>query len=303
MSDHPHEPRWTPPGDVGPDASGDDREDTVAFATEPTVRVPLDGPPPPPPPVLPPPPVASWPPPAMPPPPAGGGGWQPPPRPRGGAGWLVGVVAVVGVVLLLVGVGALVFVRGGVSSVERAEDIEFPEPDVDGENPVAPPADDVEAQARTILETINASEERMLAFQEVVFTSLDETGRLADPAAVAQEALETAEDLGGLLSDLEDLARAEGQRFDGLRSIRDTYGEHMVAWIRYVEEASGTPVIASPESPDAEPFWREIEVTGDEFVRAINRGLPDGLPQEVRDLAQFIVDRGFGGADPGGEVV
>jgi hypothetical protein len=315
MSD-PTEPRWTPPDDTGAATGGPEegtgREDTVRFATEETVRIRRSDPPPPPPP---PQATGGW---APPPAPTversyGTGGWQPPPRPSRRTGLVVAVVVGVLVLVTLFGMGAVFLARvvdsGPVVDAPVADATQVPAPDADvpgAPDPQSVPADDLEAQAAAVLETINASEERMLAYQEAVFEAIGDDGTVGDAAAaVGQEAQQAGNDLTALRSDLRALAGGQGAGFDGLRDIRDTYAAHMDAWIDYVDAIAGSPAMAAPDSTDAEPFWRDIELTGDDFVRAVETGLPDDLPGELDELARFIVERGFGGFGTGtsGDVV
>lgn len=321
MSDQSNWPGWTPPGDVAgddeqrapsdPPAHGE-RQDTVSFSTEATERIARTGGPPPPPP---PPPGAvrgpvdqgAWGPPPHPgsPPTYGAGDWQPPPRPRR-TGLVIGVIVGVLALVMLLGVGAVFVTRTVSDSGPRAA-----VPEEQGEVAPPPGAQDVPqgdlvAQAEAVLETINASEERMLAFQTSVFEAVGEDGTVDEgAAAIAQAAQDTGNDLTDLRSELRALAGGEAAGFDGLRDIRDTYAAHMDAWIEYVDAVAGSPTLAAPDSSDADGFWRDIESSGDDFVGAVASGLPDDLPQRLQDLADFIVERGFGGFDggSGGNVV
>lgn len=316
MSDQTNPPGWTPPGDaVGDDAwprRTDEHEGTVAFSTEQTERISRqDDPPPPPPPAAVDQPSGGWPPP---PPPGsdqtyGSGGWQPPPTPRR-TGLVVGIVLGVLVLVLLLGVGGLLLARttlGGDGGPVPAPGAEAPEaPEAEGRDDAPDVPDDLQAQSEAVLEAINASEERMIAFQEVVFNELGEDGNVGDGAApIAQAAQAAGDDLTELRSDLRSLAGGQDDGFDGLRNIRDAYAEHMDAWIDYLDEVAGSPALAAPESEEAAPLWREIEVTGDDFVSAVASGLPDDLPARLQDLADLIVERGFGGYGDGstGEVI
>lgn len=300
MSDQSNGPGWAPPGDAAGGVAPDPRIERGEQREQP---------PPPPPPSA----TGGW---APPPPPGsqptyGASGWQPPPPPRR-TGLVLGIVLGVLAVVTVLGVGAVVLVRGVDSGPTDgpAVDVEVrPTPDDgDGERPAPEdvPPDDLEAQGEAVLETINASEERMIAFQEVVLGGMSDDGSVGDAAAaIAEEAQDTGNDLTALRSDLRALAGGEGEQFDGLRDIRDTYATHMDAWIEYVDAVAGSPSIASPDSPDGEPFWREIERSGDDFVQAVTTGLPEDLSADLQDLARFIVERGFGGvgSGPPGEVV
>lgn len=298
MTDQPDWPGWAPPGDEEPPGH--------TPSGEPTQQLPSDPPPPPPPPAVTQP-THAWPPPGQ--PVYGGGGWAPPPPPRRRTGLIIGIV--VGVLVLILGaaltVGA-VFVSTTTSSGSEPDAggrVEVEGPD-DREGAPQVPSDDLEAQAEAVLETINTSEERMIAFQEVVFSSIGDDGNVGDAAAdIAQEAQDAGDDLTQLRSDLRALAGGQQEGFEGLREIRDTYAEHMNAWIDYLDAVAGSPALATPDSEEAVPLWREIEVTGDDFVRAVETGLPEGLRPDLQDLAEFIVERGFGGFDDGttGDVV
>ncbi len=334
MTDQPDWPGWAPPGGEGRDrnaagARSDGTEDAHAAHddVEPTDQIPVPGHAPPheqtqqlptdPPP--PPPPPGSTQPSAWPPPPAGqpaygAGGWSPPP-PRRRTGLVIAIV--VGVLLLMlvavVVLGVLLF-----SSTSTTTSTSGPEPVPDGvlppglegpddrEEASQVPADDVQAQSEAVLETINASEERMLAFQQLVFEAIGEDGNVGDAAAeIAREAQDAGDDITQIRSDLRALAGGEADEFEGLRDIRDTYADHMDAWIAYLDAVAGSPALAAPQAEDAAPLWREIEVTGNDFVAAVETGLPEDLPADLQDLAEFIVERGFGGFDDGptGDVV
>lgn len=328
MTDQPDWPGWAPPGGEGAPGEGrgsrpaggheapprhEDVEPTDQIPTpghttsgQPTQRLPTDPPPPPPPPAATRP-APSWPPPGQ--PVYGGGGWAPPPPPRRRTGLIIAIV--VGVLVLVVGaalaIGAVLVSTTTSTGSEAGGSgrVEVEGPD-DREDAPQVPADDLEAQAEAVLETINASEERMIAFQEVVFSSIGDDGNVGDAAAdIAQEAQGAGDDLTQMRSDLRALAGGQQEGFEGLREIRDTYAEHMDAWIDYLDAVAGSPALATPDSDEAEPLWREIEVTGDEFVGAVETGLPEDLRPDLRDLAEFIVERGFGGFDDGttGDVV
>lgn len=330
MSDESNGTGWAPPGDATGDTTGDTtgdatgdatgdeaaraegREPTVSFATEHTERIARqsrqDPPPPPPPPTA----TGGW---APPPPPGttpsyGSGGWRPPPAPRRRTGLVVGILVGVLAVVGVIGVGAVLLLR----AVDGGPVVDAPAPTPDAEAGVrdgrpAPedvPTDDLEAQTSAVLETINASEERMLAFQEVVFSGIGDDGTVGDAAAeIGQEAQDAGNDLTAMRSDLRALAGGEAEGFDGLRDIRDTYAAHMDAWIEYLDAVAGSPALAAPDSPDAQAFWREIELSGDDFVQAVESGLPADLPNDLEELANFIVERGFGGfgTGPSGDVV
>lgn len=327
MTDQPDWPGWAAPGAEGGErdaarrstegdrvgAAGDaaGRDDQVPVPDQPathehTQQLPTDPPPPPPPPAATQPPPAGWPPPPSGEPVYGAGGWAPPPtKPR--TGLVIGIV--LGVMVLMLG-GVLVL--GGVlfSSATSTSGPELvpegepvpPAPDLDApddrEAPSQVPDDDVQAQSEAVLDTINASEERMIAFQEVVFAALGQDGNVGDAAAdIAQEAQAAGDELTQLRSDLRALAGGQQDEFEGLRDIRDTYAAHMNAWIDYLDAVAGSPALAAPDAEGAAPLWREIEVTGDDFVTAVETGLPDDLPSDLQDLADFILERGFSTGD------
>lgn len=332
MTDQPDWPGWAPPGGEGPDrdpgarrpTEGDDGArpgdaeptDQIPVAghappREQTQQLPTDDPPPPPPP-----PAATqpseWPPPPPGAPPGyGAGGWAPPP-PRRRTGLIIGIVIGVLVLVLAVVLSLGAVLLGSTTSTSGDEPVPGgdAQDDVDGpdDREEAPPvpSDDLQAQSEAVLETIDTSEERMIAFQEVVFAALGENGSVGDAAAdIAQEAQDAGDDLTQLRSDLRALAGGQQDEFEGLRDIRDTYADHMDAWIDYLDAVAGSPALAAPDAEGAAPLWREIEVTGDDFVEAVETGLPEGLPRDLQDLAEFIVERGFRGFEDGstGDVV
>ncbi len=281
MSDHDESsswPAWLPPGDEAP---------------------------PPPPSAPPPPPSAAPPPPSSAPPPPGawpgatvaapgGPDWSPPPPRRTGTL----VVAVIIGVLVLLAAGAAAVLLARTSDDGATADVPPAVTDVD--------PDDVIAQTEAVLQVIDQSEERMIGFQVDLQPLLEEDGTVGDGAeAIADAARDAAEDLLAIRTTLRGLAGGEEAGFDGLRDIRDAYAGHMDAWVDYLDAVAGSPALAGSGSGDAEPFWGDIESTGDDFVDAVRVGLPDGTPSELRDYAEFIVDRGFGGfdQDPGGQFV
>lgn len=222
------------------------------------------------------------------------GPWQPPPRPSRSVGPIV--IGVLGVLLLLVGLGAvgLLTVRSE-SGSETGGPTEFAT-----EAPT--PDSERDSQLAAILTTIDAAERRMIAFQEAAFLALE-----TDPEGFGDDVSAEAGDAAGDLSELhEDLvlhARDGGDELQGLRVIRDTYRVHLEAWIAYTEAVADDPVLVRPDNPDAEPYWDDIATTADEFVRGVETGMPPDAPSELRDRAEFILDRGFRGGDDPGELV
>lgn len=278
-------PRWDPPGG----ASG-------------------EGPPPPPPsvPGTPPSTDGSAPDPSWPPPDPdsvyggrtvyggdGGSSWEPPPPPRRRTGLVVGIV--LGVLALVLVLGGLVFIGVRQSSTAGQEGPpaateEFTPPTAEG--------GDVESQADAILTTIDRSELRMIEFQEDVVAEIGEDGMVGDRAeAVANAAQAAGDDLTRLRSGLQDLGEGEGDALTGLRAVRDTYTAHLDAWIEYVDAVAATPTLAGGAASGAEAYWRDINLTGADFVDAMAERLPDALPSNLQDLADQIVERGFGGYD------
>jgi len=279
-----HWPSWTPPDDGGDPA-----------------------PPPPPPaassPAGPPPGATGWSPgtgqESWPPPPPGqwstyggaGTDWGAPTSPPSGRGGLI-----IGIVLASLGLIALVAVVGLALSGGFSELEETVAPNVDIEVPAVPADGDVQAQAEAILQTIDASERRMIQFQFVVFDEVEEDGSVGGGAeAIARAAQSAGDDLSDIREQLLEMGGGDGDDFVGLRAFRDSYAVHMVAWIDYLDAVAARPSLASLESSDAEPYWDEINDTGYGFVDDMRDGLPDGLPQRLQDLADLIVERGFGG--------
>lgn len=291
MSDQPQWPSWTPPDDGGDPAP----PPPPAIGSSPAGQTP---PPPPPPP----PGATGWSPAdgqeSWPPPPPGqwstygdpGADWGvPDPPPSGRVGLIIGVVlASLGLVALVAVVG-LVLVGGVAEELESTTGVEVPAVPADG---------DLEAQAEAILQTIDASEQRMIQFQFAVFDELEEDGSVGSGAeAIARAAQSAGDDLTDIREQLLAMGSGDGEEFVGLRGFRDSYAVHMVAWIDYLDAVAARPSLASHQAPDAEPYWDDINDTGYEFVEDLRDGLPDGLPQRLRDLADLIVERGFGGWD------
>ena len=279
-------PRWSPPGDAT--SEGQRVVDADGGATTPPPATAGGEPPPPPPP-----PEATA-------PTYGQGGGQSPTRTRR-TGLIVAVVVAIVVVPLALGGIALLAVRdgGGPTPAEEgdgAEATQAPSP--------APPGDAV-AQAEAILRAIDLSEERMIAFQQEVFEAVGQDGTVGDAAEeVARAAQAAGNDLTELRSQLRGMAEeGDSETFQALREVRDGYAEHMSAWIDYVDAVAGSPALASPQSSEAEPYWEEINVTGEVFVEAVE-GLPEDLPDRVLDLADMIVERGFSSSgQPSGNLV
>lgn len=289
MSEHDDSsswPSWLPPGEDAPPPPPPPPAATDAI--DPSASPPVAAPPPPPP--------GAW---SGAPSTAGPGGpdWTPPPPRR--TGTLVVAVVIGVLVLLAAGAAAVVLVR--VSDGDQVLDAgDLPDAVADAD------PDDVVAQTEAVLQVIDQSEERMIGFQVDLQPLLEEDGTVGDGAeGIANAARDAAEDLLAIRTTLRGLAGGEADGFDGLRDIRDTYAGHMDAWVDYLDAVAGSPAMAGFDSADADPFWGDIESTGDDFVEAVRTGLPDGTPSELRDYAEFIVDRGFGGfdQDPGGQFV
>jgi hypothetical protein len=195
------------------------------------------------------------------------------------------------VVLLLVGLGAvgLIAVRDGEPSMVET----------DSATEVAGPDSERDQELAAVLTTIDGAERRMISFQDRALAVLrDDPEGFGDE--VSAEAGDAAQDLIELREDLVLHARDGGDELEGIRAIRDTYRVHLEAWIAYTEAVREDPVLLRPDNPEAEPYWADISSTANEFVRAVRTGMPDDAPTELRDRAEFILDRGFGtGEDPG----
>ena len=87
-----------------------------------------------------------------------------------------------------------------------------------------------------------------------------------------------------------------------LRDVRDSYAEHMTAWIEYVDAVSGSPASAGGQSGEAGDLLQEINDSGDLFVDAVE-SLPQDLPSGLLDRAEQIVDRGFRSDEDTGDLV
>jgi hypothetical protein len=195
------------------------------------------------------------------------------------------VIAVVALLVLVVGVaGALLALRRGDSGGSG----------------------DVNDELATLLDTIDRSELRMIAFQTNAFDALgQDPTSLGDSAdAISQEARSGADDLTGIRQELQTVATGGSSDLDGLQEIRDTYAAHMQAWIDYLDAVAGSPALVLPDSADARPYWDDIESTADDFVAAMHTDVPDDAPQELVDKARMILDRGFTPSDaPTGDLV
>lgn len=229
----------------------------------------------------------------------GHGDWEPPAKTRRTGLVVAIVVAIVAIPLVLGGIALFAVGDGGAPTAQDDGDAgttTAPSP--------APPGDAV-AQAEAILQSIDQSEERMIAFQQEVFEAIGQDGTVGDAAEeVAQAAQVAGNDLTELRSRLRGMAQeGDDQAFDALREVRDSYAEHMTAWIDYVDAVAGSPALASPDSTEAEPFMQEINTSGELFVEAVE-DLPDELPDRLLDLADMIVERGFSSSgSPSGNLV
>jgi hypothetical protein len=194
-------------------------------------------------------------------------------------------------VLLLLGLGAaLVAVRSGSEPGVISSEVATEPPRADTER---------DRELAAVLATIDGAEVRMIAFQDRAFSALN-----SDPEGfgdeVSGEAADAAQDLIELREDLVLHARDGGDELEGIQVIRDTYRVHLEAWIAYAEAVRDDPVLVRPENDQAAPYWDDIGSTAEEFVQAVETALPDDAPDELKERAEFILDRGFrGGEDPG----
>jgi len=194
-------------------------------------------------------------------------------------------------VLLLLGVGAaLVGVRSPGESGVIPSDMATEAPRGGSER---------DRELAAVLATIDGAELRMIAFQDRAFLALR-----SDPEGfgddVSGEAADAAQDLIELREDLILHARDSGGELEGIQVIRDTYRVHLEAWIAYAEAVRDDPVLIRPDNDQAAPYWDDIGSTAEEFVQAVETALPGDAPDELKERAEFILDRGFrGGEDPG----
>lgn len=248
---------------------------------------------------------------------SGAGGWTPPPPPTTRPSWLVPVIVaaiVVGVGLL--GVAAALVARtsdGGVPDETRGVATATETPDgraatEDGVPGVDGPAVVTAADAVTkeLLTAIDESEVTMITFQVESRDGVDETGVLLDGGVilVTDAATRGLEGLGALRERMMGLEDIDPDAVTpGLLAIRDGYVDHLEAWQAWMGAVRDNPTLLQDDNEDGAPFNADIASTADVFVDELRIGLPSDTSLSLREYAQFIIDRGFGGSGDGGDLV
>ncbi len=308
-------PSW-PTAPQAPDDAGGARPD---------VDRPVDGAPAAPPPAAPPPsaPPPGAPPPGAPPPSspptslwsAPGqepprqnvpGGWAPPPTPQrpGRRGWVVvlAIVVVIGIVGAVVGLLTGADDQATAGSSETASE---PVSNDDAATPATPRSIETgdlsraEAEAhRDLFETIDESERTMISLNDDI-AGLSEESTDEELGAFRDTAGERAAEL----QDLHDaLLAIDDADSTAVATIRDDYADHLQAWIDWSEALAGDPTLLDrPEA--AAPYFRAINFTAEGFTSAVANNLDRSrVPDDVLDLADRIIDRGFTSEDTGTEI-
>lgn len=254
---------------------------------------------------------------AMPPPPQDPGmGWTPPPPPGKRAGWIVPVI----ILAVLVGVGllgaaALLVVRSTSSTTVDEPTIATAQPTPDGPDPVETDGPDVggpavvtaaDAVTEALLTAIDEAEVTMITFQVESTDGVDADGVLLDggEALVTAAATKGLDGLNALRDQLREIEQVDPDATTpGLEAIRDGYVDHLDAWRAWMEAVRDAPELLEATNEDGAPFSADIASTADIFVDELRIGLPSDTSTSLREYAQFIIDRGFGGSGNGGDLV
>lgn len=236
------------------------------------------------------------------------GGWAPPPTPRR-SGWRGWVVALAIVALVVVGAVVGLSVGGDDEGVTAGTSDDASRPgDGDETAPTTPTTprstetgdlSTAEAEAhRVLFEAIDESERTMIGLNDLIAeapqdASDEQLGAFRDEAGA----------MAGDLQDLhDDLAALDDGGSDAVSTIRDDYADHLQAWIDWSEAVAGDPTLLT--RPDAAaPYFQAINFTAEGFTAAVDNNLDRSrVPNDVLDLADRIIDRGFTSEDSGTEI-
>lgn len=151
---------------------------------------------------------------------------------------------------------------------------------------------------RELFETIDESERTMLALNDDIAALTaeatdEELGAFRDQAGERADQLQDIHDHLLAIDDADSTAVA---------AIRDDYADHLQAWIDWSEALAGDPSLL--DRPDAAaPYFQAINFTAEGFTSAVANNLDRSrVPDDVLDLADRIIDRGFGSEDSGTEI-
>lgn len=160
----------------------------------------------------------------------------------------------------------------------------------------APDLDRLDADERSIGELlldIDAAERAMLHYQEQVGEALTGDLDIDDPeeltGAVSEVARTGLRDLGTLRSRLQ-----REQQDAAVDAVRLAYLGHLEAWVSYLEAVEDDPQILFR---DLTRFDIDINRTGDDFVRAVDRLIETDLDADLGRYLEAIVARGFSGPE------
>lgn len=216
-----------------------------------------------------------------------GAGRQPP---RGNRGLIVAIAVAAALVLVGGIVAALVVAVDAVRDEDPvAEDTESLQPSEPAGGERNDPSD---VALDEVLTLIDESEITMLRFQEDVQVA-------PDVETVEAAGAEASSELRRIKAELLSVAVA-GRYADGVAAVRDTYIAHLEAWETF---AAVTADEATAYFDEDGEHQQAIGDTADEFVRALENELPDDIPADLLDFAEFILDRGFPLEEPTGTLV
>jgi hypothetical protein len=254
-------------------------------------------PPPPPPPEAPRRPVP--PPPRSPGPAAGGDG--------DGRSVSAKVVLLIALGVLVLAVGAALVVAAATSSSDADDEaaVEAPGDETDDRDDAAaeddlasdldldaPPGRD-EALGRLLVD-VDASERAMIGFQEEVGEALEGFGAV-DPEQVVDELRDAAREGGSGLAEVRPSLVAE-LGHPAADEVRSVYLTHHDVWADYLEAVEEDPTLLASEGEGAR-WTLLINSSAEAFERALREELDADLDDEVRELGEEILARGFDRSD------
>jgi hypothetical protein len=143
-----------------------------------------------------------------------------------------------------------------------------------------------------VLVDVDRSEEAMLAAQADISAAFEEVDPDdPDGEAVADDISEAA---GAGQRELQEIREdlASPVEDEVARELRDRYLTHLDAWVRYLVAVEREPGILVSEDADT-AMLLAIDTTGDAFAQVIREDLPADLDEDVREMADAIVERGF----------
>jgi hypothetical protein len=178
---------------------------------------------------------------------------------------------------------------------QGGEDVEVPALDLEE-------LDGTDAEFGQLFTAIDRSEQAMLDAQLGIGAAFEGADPQGDPAAVLDDAADAAGEGQRELQELRsDLAAPVDDEV--AREVRDTYLAHLDAWVRYLVAIEGQPDLLL-DGEGEEVFLLSIDTTGDAFAEVVRSELPGDLDDDVRAVAEAIVERGFPerSPDPGDTV-